>query len=79
MTALTAEQDAAPRGSLLLRIGELQAKKLGDAVAAFDAFARAFRDDPGHEGAKLELEEATQFSQDRNPSYLDHAGEWYGG
>jgi tetratricopeptide (TPR) repeat protein len=54
---LAAEKDALRRVSLLMRIGELHAKKLADAEKAFDAYARCFREDPATEGAKAELEE----------------------
>lgn len=53
---LAADDDALRRVSLLMRIGELHAKQLGDAEKAFDAYARCFREDPAVEGAKAELE-----------------------
>jgi len=54
---LAASDDKFRRVGLLMRIGELYSRKLGDADAAFDAFARCFREDPSTEGAKNELEE----------------------
>lgn len=54
---LAAEDDVLQRVNLLMRIGELHAKKLGDAEKAFDAYARCFREDPAVEGAKGEIEE----------------------
>jgi tetratricopeptide (TPR) repeat protein len=54
---LAAEKDVMRRVTLLMRIGELHAKKLADAEKAFDAYARCFREDPATEGAKAELEE----------------------
>ena len=53
---LAAEQDSLRRTSLLLRIGELQRAKLVDAEKAFDAYARAFKQDPSTEAAKEQLE-----------------------
>ncbi|HEY5946714.1 MAG TPA: tetratricopeptide repeat protein [Kofleriaceae bacterium] len=53
---LAAEKDNLRRVSLLLRIGELQRTKLLDAEKAFDAYARAFRQDPSTEAAKDHLE-----------------------
>jgi len=53
---LAAAQDSLLRTSLLLRIGELQRAKLMDAEKAFDAYARAFREDPSTEAAKEQLE-----------------------
>ncbi|MCG8418317.1 MAG: tetratricopeptide repeat protein [Proteobacteria bacterium] len=54
---LSAETDPLHRVGLLMRIGEIQAKKLADAERAFDAFARCFREDPTMGGAKSQLEE----------------------
>lgn len=54
---LAAKDMPMARVGLLMRIGELQAKSLGDAEKAFEAFARAFREDPATDGAKRELEE----------------------
>src|SRR3954467_5871943 len=53
---LQAEKDQLRRTSLLLRIGELQRTKLMDAEKAFDGYARAFREDPATEAAKVQLE-----------------------
>ena len=53
---LADEKDSLRRTSLLLRIGELQRAKLMDAEKAFDAYARAFRQDPSTEAAKEQLE-----------------------
>ncbi|HEV7558226.1 MAG TPA: tetratricopeptide repeat protein, partial [Kofleriaceae bacterium] len=53
---LAAEKDSLRRTSLLLRIGELQRTKLMDAEKAFDAYARAFKADPGTDAAKEQLE-----------------------
>src|SRR6185312_2215792 len=53
---LGAEKDQLRRTALLLRIGELQRTKLLDAEKAFDAYARAFREDPSTEAAKDQLE-----------------------
>lgn len=53
---LAAETDPLRRTQLLLRIGELQRTKLLDAEHAFDAYARAFRDNPAVEAAKHQLE-----------------------
>src|SRR5262249_33490 len=44
------------RIGLLMRIGELHATKLGNAPDAFDAFARAFNDDPSRGEVRAELE-----------------------
>ena len=57
---LEASEDQMRRVELLMRIGALNSKKLGDADRAFDAFSRAFREDPGTESAKSELEELSQ-------------------
>ncbi|HEY0253343.1 MAG TPA: tetratricopeptide repeat protein, partial [Kofleriaceae bacterium] len=53
---LAAEKDQLRRVSLLLRIGELQRTKLLAAENAFDAYARAFKEDPSTEAAKEQLE-----------------------
>ncbi|HSD87851.1 MAG TPA: hypothetical protein VLB44_10070, partial [Kofleriaceae bacterium] len=53
---LAAEKDQLRRTSLLLRIGELQRTKLTDVEKAFDAYARAFKEDPATEAAKEQLE-----------------------
>jgi tetratricopeptide (TPR) repeat protein len=61
---LAAEQDALRRTQLLLRIGELQRTKLLDAEHAFDAYARAFREDPAVEAAKNQLEALAALLED---------------
>ncbi len=53
---LAREKATSPRVSLLLRIGELQAAKIGDGEKAFDAYARCFKEDPANETARNELE-----------------------
>ena len=50
--------------SLLLRIGELQRTKLLDAEKAFDAYARAFKEDPSTEAAKEQLEALAALLED---------------
>ncbi len=54
--AAAAEKDMLRGTALLLRIGELQRTKLLDAEKAFDAYARAFKQDPSTEVAKEQLE-----------------------
>src|SRR5262249_17937031 len=49
------ERSLERRVGLLMRVGELQATKLGDAPAAFDAFARPFREDPSRGAVRVEL------------------------
>ena len=61
---LAAEKDSLRRTSLLLRIGELQRTKLLDAEKAFDAYARAFREDPSTEAAKDQLEALAALIED---------------
>ncbi|HTM19059.1 MAG TPA: tetratricopeptide repeat protein [Kofleriaceae bacterium] len=51
------KKDVGRRVALLMRIGELHSKRLGDAEKAFDAYSRCFVEDPAAEGAKRELEE----------------------
>ncbi len=53
---LAREKAPSTRGDLLLRIGELHAHKLGDGEKAFDAYARAFGEDPASATARTELE-----------------------
>ena len=53
---LVSEKDALRRTALLLRIGELQRTKLLDAERAFDAYARAFKEDAASEPAREQLE-----------------------
>ena len=67
---LKAHDDPGPQVGLLMRIGELHSKKLGDADAAFEAYARAFRADAGHEGAKHELEELCGLIDDGWPKLV---------
>ena len=61
---LAADRDALRRTSLQLRIGELYRTKLMDAEHAFDAYARAFRDDPAVEAAKHQLEALAALLED---------------
>ncbi len=53
---LDAEKDTGRRVALLLRIGELQRTKLLDAERAFDAYARAFKEDASSDAARDQLE-----------------------
>jgi golgin subfamily B member 1 len=53
---LVAERSPLRRSELLLRIGELWRTKMLDAEHAFDAYARAFTEDPAVEAAKTQLE-----------------------
>ncbi len=53
---LAREGDSHKRADLLLRIGELQAQKIGDGEKAFEAYARCFKEDPSAETARAELE-----------------------
>ena len=48
------------RVELLLRIGGILAQTIGDSAAAFDAYSRAFRQDPHSETAQAELEKIAQ-------------------
>ncbi len=57
--------------SLLVRIGELQGQKLGQASAAFDAFARAFREDPTRAEVRSELEELATILDDGWPRLVE--------
>jgi golgin subfamily B member 1 len=61
---LAAEKDGLRRSQLLLRIGELWRTKLLDAEHAFDAYARAFREDPAVEAAKNQLEALAALLED---------------
>jgi tetratricopeptide (TPR) repeat protein len=61
---LAAERDSLRRTQLQLRIGELWRTKLLDAEHAFDAYARAFRDDPAVEAAKNQLEALAALLED---------------
>jgi golgin subfamily B member 1 len=60
---LKREKTQSNRVSLLLRIGELQASKIGDGDKAFDAYARAFREDPHTTQARTELERLATISE----------------
>ncbi|MFI5289989.1 MAG: tetratricopeptide repeat protein, partial [Polyangia bacterium] len=53
---LAREKASSPRVSLLLRIGELQAGKVGDGEKAFEAYSRCFQVDPSNATARGELE-----------------------
>jgi golgin subfamily B member 1 len=66
------ESSAEPmrRVGLLMRIGELYSKRLGDAEKAFSAFARAFSEDPHSAGAKSELEELCNLLDDGWPRMI---------
>jgi tetratricopeptide (TPR) repeat protein len=61
---LAADKDPLHRTQLLLRIGELWRTKLLDAEHAFDAYARAFREDPAVEAAKNQLEALAALLED---------------
>jgi tetratricopeptide (TPR) repeat protein len=61
---LAADRDSLRRTQLLLRIGELWRTKLLDAEHAFDAYARAFREDPSVEAAKNQLEAIAALLED---------------
>ena len=61
---LASEKDGLRRTSLLLRIGELQRTKILDAEKAFDAYARAFNEDPSTEAAKEQLEALAPLIED---------------
>ncbi|HEX8952832.1 MAG TPA: tetratricopeptide repeat protein, partial [Polyangia bacterium] len=60
---LRREKTQSNRVNLLLRIGELQAGKIGDGEKAFDAYARAFREDPQTVAARTELERLATISE----------------
>jgi golgin subfamily B member 1 len=68
---LVAETNSVARVGLLMRIGQLHSKRLGDADAAFDAYARAFREDPAHEEAKLALEDLCGLLDDGWPKLIE--------
>jgi len=51
-----AESITAARVQILLRIGAILAQAMGDSARAFEAYSRAFRDDPEHETAQMALE-----------------------
>src|SRR4029453_18682085 len=61
---LEASGEPMRRVGLLMRIGELYSKRLGDAESAFTAYARAFSEDPSTHGAKAELEELCNLLDD---------------
>jgi len=61
---LAADKDSLRRTQLQLRIGELWRTKLLDAEHAFDAYARAFREDPSTEAAKNQLEALAALLED---------------
>ena len=67
---LDASSDPMRRVGLLMRIGELYSKRLGDAEKAFVAFARAFSEDPQSTGAKSELEELCNLLDDGWPRLI---------
>jgi tetratricopeptide (TPR) repeat protein len=67
---LDATADPMRRVGLLMRIGELYSKRLGDAEKAFSAFARAFSEDPQSTGAKGQLEELCNLLDDGWPRLI---------
>ncbi len=60
---LAREQNPTARVSLLLRIGELQAGKIGDGEKAFAAYSRCFNVDPSNATARAELERLAGISE----------------
>ena len=54
---LQAEEETFAQVTLLTRIGELYAKRIGDVEKAFDAYSRCFRVDPSAPGIQAQLEE----------------------
>ncbi|EDM75103.1 tetratricopeptide repeat protein, partial [Plesiocystis pacifica SIR-1] len=52
-----AEEVTPDRVVLLLKIGEIQAQQLGDSAAAFEAYARGFKEDAEDETAQAALEQ----------------------
>ena len=60
---LAREKSTSQRSSLLLRIGELQSNKIGDGEKAFDAYARAFKEDASTEQARTELERLAEINE----------------
>jgi tetratricopeptide (TPR) repeat protein len=54
-TQVEGEQDPYAKVDLLLKIGEIHATQRGDIDAAFDAYSRCYRVDPGNETARAEL------------------------
>jgi tetratricopeptide (TPR) repeat protein len=60
---LAREKKSPQRLSLLLRIGELQATKIGDGEKAFDAYGRAFKEDASSTVARGELERLAEINE----------------
>ena len=60
---LAREKSTEKRVSLLLRIGELQSTRIGDGEKAFDAYARAFKEDAATEQARTELERLAEINE----------------
>jgi tetratricopeptide (TPR) repeat protein len=67
---VAAAGSASERVDLLLRIGSILAQTIGNSAGAFDAYSRAFRQDPHNETAQEELEKIAQI-EDR---FADFAG-----
>ncbi len=61
---LASSENQMRRVELLMQVGELHSKKLGNAEEAFDAYSRAFREDFATESAKDELEELSSLIDD---------------
>ena len=57
---VAAAGSASERVELLLRIGSILAQTIGNSAGAFDAYSRAFRQDPHNETAQEELEKIAQ-------------------
>src|SRR5688572_29068031 len=64
---LAAEKDSLRRVGLMLKIGQLHRTRLSVPDAAFDAFARAFKEDPSADQAKTELEHLAGLIEDGWP------------
>jgi len=60
---LSRQKSRPERVQLLLRIGELQAAKIGDGDKAFDAYSRTFKEEPANETARRELERLATISE----------------
>ncbi len=60
---LARQKDVGQKVSLLLRIGELQSGKIGDGEKAFDAYARAFKEDATSTIARTELERLAEINE----------------
>ncbi|MSP17021.1 MAG: tetratricopeptide repeat protein, partial [Myxococcales bacterium] len=58
------EEGIERRADLLLRIGDLHARRLGDAVSSFEAYTRCFRADPTRADARAELERLAELLDD---------------